>query len=102
LGETFYNLLLDRVTVGGTAKRSSKIMDLVMYLALKSTQQATFSELYREFVQKRGWSKNTLTKYLSLLHQRGIITRTWLKYVDANSKEKRFRVYKLNPEYNKR
>ncbi len=85
------------------AKRSSKIMDLVMYLALKSTQQTTFSELYREFVQKRGWSKNTLTKYLSLLHQRGVITRSWLKYVDpATGKEKRFRVYKLNPEYNKR
>jgi len=82
--------------------RGSKIMDLVMYLALKSTQQATFSELYREFVQKRGWSKNTLTKYLSLLHQRGVITRSWLKYVDANGREKRFRVYKLNPEYNGR
>jgi len=76
-------------------------MDLVMYLALKSTQQATFSELYREFVQKRGWSKNTLTKYLSLLHQRGVITRSWLKYVDTNGKEKRFRVYRLNPEYPK-
>jgi len=101
LGETFYNLLLDRVTVSDTAKRSSKIMDLVMYLALKSTQQATFSELYREFVQKRGWSKNTLTKYLSLLHQRGVITRSWLKYVDTNGKEKRFRVYRLNPEYPK-
>ncbi len=81
------------------AKRSSKIMDLVMYLALKSTQQTTFSELYREFVQKRGWSKNTLTKYLSLLHQRRVIARSWLKYVDANGKEKRFRIYKLNPEY---
>ena len=84
------------------AKRGSKIMDLVMYLALKSTQQATYSELYREFVGRRGWSKNTLTKYLSLLHQRGVITRSWLKYVDANGKEKRFRVYKLNPEYPKR
>ena len=88
--------------MSSTAKRSSKITDLIMYLALKSTQQATFSELYREFVQKRGWSKNTLTKYLSLLHQRGVITRSWLKYVDANGKEKRFRVYKLNPEYNRR
>jgi hypothetical protein len=88
--------------VNNMAKRSSKIMDMVMYLALKSTQQATYSELYREFVSKRGWSKNTLTKYLSLLHQRGIITRSWLKYVDANGKEKRFRVYKLNPEYLKR
>jgi len=77
----------------------SKIMELVMYLALKSTQQATFSELYREFVERRGWPKNTLTKYLSLLHQRGVITRSWLKYVDGNGKEKRFRVYKLNPEY---
>jgi predicted AAA+ superfamily ATPase len=84
------------------AKRGSKIMDLVMYLALKSTQQATFSELYREFVQKRGWPRSTLTKYLSLLHQRGIITRSWLKYVDADGKEKRFRVYKLNPEYLRR
>jgi hypothetical protein len=82
--------------------KSSKIMDLVMYLALKSTQQATYSELYREFVNKRGWSKNTLTKYLSLLHQRGVITRSWLKYVDASGKEKRLRVYKLNPEYIKR
>jgi predicted transcriptional regulator len=84
------------------ASKTSKIMDLVMYLALKSTQQATFSELYKEFVNKRGWSKNTLTKYLSLLHQRGVITRSWLKYVDASGKEKRFRVYKLNPEYLKR
>ena len=83
------------------AKRGSKIMDLVMYLALKSTQQATYSELYREFVKKRGWSKNTLTKYLSLLHQRGVITRSWLKY-EVDGREKRFRVYKLNPEYSKR
>jgi len=80
-------------------QRASKMMELVLYLATRTNQQATYSQLYREFVQKRGWSKNTLTKYLSLLHQRRVIARSWLKYVDANGKEKRFRIYKLNPEY---
>jgi predicted transcriptional regulator len=81
--------------------KSSKKTELIMYLALKSTQQATFSELYKEFVVKRGWPKSTLTKYLSWLHKEGVITRSWLKYV-VDGKEKKFRVYKLNPEYLRR
>jgi hypothetical protein len=80
------------------AKRGSKIMDMVVYLALKSTQQATYSELYREFVVKHGWSKNTLNAYLSLLHKRGVITRSWLKY-EVDGKEKKFRIYRLNRDY---
>ena len=85
-----------------SVKRSSKFTELIMYLALKTNQQATYGELYREFVKKRGWTKNVLNAYLSMLHKRRIITRSWLKYVDANGKEKRFRIYRLNPEYNKR
>jgi predicted AAA+ superfamily ATPase len=83
-------------------KKTSKLMELVVYIALKSNQQVTFSELVKEFVVKRGWSRNTLTKYLSLLHQRGVITRSWLKYTDDKGRERRFRIYRLNPEYNKR
>ena len=85
----------------GTKKRTSKKMELVLYLSLKSNQQATFSELYNEFVVKRHWSKSTLTKYLSLLSQEDVINRSWLKYV-IDGKEKKFRVYRLNPEYFRR
>jgi len=82
----------------GTRKKPSKLMELVLYIASKSSQQVTFSELYNEFIRKRGWSKNTLTKYLSLLHEEGVITRSWLKYT-VNGEEKKFRVYRLNSEY---
>jgi len=86
----------------GAVKRASKFTELIMYLALKTNQQATYGELYREFVKKRGWSKNALNVYLSMLHRRRVITRSWLKYVDpATGKEKKFRVYRLNPEYPK-
>ena len=82
----------------GTRKRASKLMELVLYIASKSNQQVTFSELYNEFIVKRHWSKNTLTKYLSLLHEEGVITRSWLKYT-VNGEEKKFRVYRLNADY---
>jgi len=71
-----------------------------MYIALRPSQQASYSELYHEFVVKRGWSKSTLNAYLTILRKyRHAITATWLKYVDAKGKEKRFRVYRLNQEY---
>ena len=73
-------------------------MELMLYIASKPSQQVTFSELYNEFVVKRHWSKNTLTKYLSLLHDEGVISRSWLKYVVA-SEERRFRVYRINADY---
>jgi len=82
----------------GTRKKPSKLMELVLYLASKSNQQATFSELVNEFVVKRGWSRSTLTKYLSLLHEEGVISRSWLKYVVAGE-EKRFRIYRVNADY---
>ena len=82
----------------GTRKKPSKLMELVLYIASKSNQQATFSELENEFVVRRGWSRSTLTKYLSLLHEEGVISRSWLKYVVAGE-EKRFRVYRINADY---
>jgi len=70
-----------------------------MYIATRPSQQASYSELYHEFVEKRGWSKSTLNAYLTILRRyRHAITATWVKYVVA-SKEKRFRLYRLNPEY---
>jgi predicted AAA+ superfamily ATPase len=82
-----------------TSTRNSKLMELVMYIALRPSQQASYSELYHEFVVKRGWSKSTLNAYLTILRKyRHAITATWVKYVDAG-KEKRFRVYRLNQEY---
>jgi hypothetical protein len=50
-------------------------------------------------VEKRGWAKNTLNKYLSLLHQRHVITRSWLSYVDKLNRVRKFRVYRLNKDY---
>jgi len=70
-----------------------------MYIATRPNQQATYSELYHEFVVKRGWSKSTLNAYLTIAHKyKRLITAIWVKYVVAG-KEKRFRLYRLNTDY---
>jgi len=80
-------------------KKPSKMTEVILYLATRTNQQATYSQLYREFVEKRGWAKNTLNKYLSLLHQRRVITRSWLSYTDSLNRLRKFRVYRLNKDY---
>jgi predicted AAA+ superfamily ATPase len=80
-------------------KKASKMTELILYLATRTNQQATYSQLYREFVERRGWAKNTLNKYLSLLHQRRVITRSWLSYTDSLNRLRKFRVYRLNKDY---
>ena len=80
-------------------KKASKMTEVILYLATRTNQQATYSQLYREFVEKRGWAKNTLNKYLSLLHQRRVITRSWLSYTDSLNRLRKFRVYRLNKDY---
>ncbi len=45
----------------------SKKMELVLYLARKSTRMATYDELVDYFVNQRGWSRPLLNAYLSEL-----------------------------------
>jgi len=83
----------------GTSTKTSKFMELVMYIATRPNQQASYSELYHEFVEKRGWSKNTLNAYLTIARRyKHVITAVWVKYVVAGE-EKRFRLYRLNTDY---
>ena len=83
----------------GTRTKTSKFMELIMYIATRPNQQATYSELYHEFVEKRGWSKNTLNAYLTIARKyKHLIVATWVKYV-VNGKERRFRLYRLNTDY---
>jgi len=79
--------------------KTSKFMELVMYIATRPNQQASYSELYHEFVVKRGWSKSTLNAYLTIARRyKHVITAVWVKYVVAG-KEKRIRLYRLNTDY---
>jgi len=71
--------------------RLSKKMELVLYLARKSTRMATYSELVEYFVNQRGWSKALLNAYLSELARKRVIKRAWLK-----AGGRRHRVYRLN------
>jgi hypothetical protein len=61
------------------SERLSKKMELVLYLARKSTKMATYDELVEYFVNQRGWSRPLLNAYLSELAKKHVIRRAWLK-----------------------
>ena len=61
------------------SERISKKMELVLYLARKSTRMATYDELVEYFVNQRGWSRSLLNAYLSELAKKRAIRRAWLK-----------------------
>jgi hypothetical protein len=69
----------------------SKKMELVLYLARKSTRMATYDELLDYFVKQRGWSRALLNAYLSELAKKRVIRRAWIK-----AGGRRHRVYRLN------
>jgi len=71
--------------------RLSKKMELVLYLARKSTRMATYDELVEYFVNQRGWSRALLNAYLSELARKRVIRRAWIRVGG-----KRHRVYRLN------
>ena len=73
------------------SERLSKKMQLVLYLARKSTRMATYDELVDYFVNQRGWSRPLLNAYLSELAKKRVIKRAWIK-----AGGKRHRVYRLN------
>ncbi|MDT7969828.1 MAG: hypothetical protein RQ842_04620 [Vulcanisaeta sp.] len=73
-----------------TSQRISKKMELVLYLARKSTRMATYSELVEYFVDRKGWSKALLNAYLSELARKGVIKRAWLRV-----RSRRYRLYRL-------
>jgi predicted transcriptional regulator len=66
-------------------------MELVLYLARKSTRMATYDELVEYFVNQRDWSRSLLNAYLSELARKRVIRRAWIK-----AGGKRHRVYRLN------
>ena len=69
----------------------SKKMELVLYLARKSTRMATYDELVEYFVNQRGWSRALLNAYLSELAKKRVIRRAWIKVGG-----RRHRVYRLS------
>jgi len=69
----------------------SKKMELVLYLARKSTRMATYDELVDYFVNEKGWSRQLLNAYLSELARKRVIRRAWIRVGG-----KRHRVYRLN------
>jgi hypothetical protein len=69
----------------------SKKMELVLYLARKSTRMATYDELVEYFVNQRGWSRSLLNAYLSELAKKRVIRRAWLK-----AGGRKHRLYRLN------
>ena len=73
------------------SERLSKKMQLVLYLARKSTRMATYDELVEYFVNQRGWSRPLLNAYLSELARKRVIRRAWIKVGG-----KRHRVYRLS------
>ena len=73
------------------SERISKKMQLVLYLARKSTRMATYDELFEYFVNQRGWSRALLNAYLSELAKKRVIKRAWIK-----AGGKRHRVYRLS------
>jgi hypothetical protein len=75
------------------SERLSKKMQLVLYLARKSTRMATYDELVDYFVNEKGWSRALLNAYLSELARKRVIRRAWIKVGG-----KRHRVYRLNEQ----
>ncbi len=75
------------------SERLSKKMQLVLYLARKSTRMATYDELVEYFVNQRGWSRPLLNAYLSELARKRVIRRAWIRVGG-----KRHRVYRLNEQ----
>ena len=73
------------------SERLSKKMELVLYLARKSTRMATYDELVDYFVNQRGWSRPLLNAYLSELAKKHVIRRAWIK-----AGGRRHRLYRLN------
>jgi hypothetical protein len=73
------------------SERLSKKMQLVLYLARKSTRMATYDELVEYFVNEKGWSRPLLNAYLSELARKRVIRRAWIRVGG-----KRHRVYRLN------
>ena len=71
----------------------SKKMELVLYLARKSTRMATYDELVDYFVNEKGWSRALLNAYLSELAKKRVIRRAWIRVGG-----KRHRVYRLNEQ----
>ena len=69
----------------------SKKMELVLYLARKSTKMATYDELVDYFVNEKGWSRALLNAYLSELARKRVIRRAWIRVGG-----RRHRVYRLN------
>ncbi len=60
------------------SERLSKKMQLVLYLARKSTRMATYDELVEYFVNEKGWSRPLLNAYLSELARKRVIRRAWV------------------------
>jgi len=75
------------------SERLSKKMELVLYLARKSTRMATYDELVDYFVNEKGWSRALLNAYLSELARKRVIRRAWIRVGG-----KRHRVYRLNEQ----
>ena len=75
------------------SERLSKKMQLVLYLARKSTRMATYDELVDYFVNEKGWSRALLNAYLSELAKKRVIRRAWIRVGG-----KRHRVYRLNEQ----
>jgi len=73
------------------SERLSKKMQLVLYLARKSTRMATYDELVEYFVNEKGWTRQLLNAYLSELAKKRVIRRAWIRVGG-----KRHRVYRLN------
>jgi len=78
------------ITHAMPSERLSKKMELVLYLARKSTKMATYDELLDYFVKQRGWSRALLNAYLSELAKKRVIKRAWIK-----AGGKRHRLYRL-------
>jgi len=75
------------------SERLSKKMQLVLYLARKSTRMATYDELVDYFVNEKGWSRPLLNAYLSELARKRVIRRAWIRVGG-----RRHRVYRLNEQ----
>jgi len=73
--------------------RLSKKMELVLYLARKSTRMATYDELVEYFVEGKGWTRQLLNAYLSELAKKRVIRRAWIRVGG-----RRHRVYRLNEQ----
>jgi len=73
------------------SERLSKKMQLVLYLARKSTRMATYDELVDYFVEGKGWTRQLLNAYLSELARKRVIRRVWIRVGG-----RRHRVYRLS------